>query len=153
MYSFPSTSQIRRPSPRATEKGSPPTLRNARTGEFTPPGMRLVARANRSAEWEVILLRRSPGRPAMYLCSALDTSAATTILSALASRRGSQVVRSRSAKPLFGVSIPPPASLIPKSFECPTSTRLTAGCQRIRMQTDLEEVLQCPQQTRLESKL
>ena len=46
----------------------------------------------------------------MYLRSALDTSAATTILSALASRRGSQVVRSRSAKPLFAGSIPAPAS-------------------------------------------
>ena len=46
----------------------------------------------------------------MYLCSALDRSAATTILSALASRRGSQVVRSRSAKPLFAGSIPAPAS-------------------------------------------
>ena len=47
----------------------------------------------------------------MYLCSALDTSAATTILSALATRRGSQVVRSRSAKPLFAGSIPAPASI------------------------------------------
>src|SRR6476469_9556378 len=46
----------------------------------------------------------------MYLCSALDTSAATTILCALATRRGSQVVRSRSAKPLFAGSIPAPAS-------------------------------------------
>ena len=55
-------------------------------------------------------LRRSPRRTPMYLCSALDTSAATTILSALASRRGSQVVRSRSAKPLFAGSIPAPAS-------------------------------------------
>src|SRR4029077_11447212 len=46
----------------------------------------------------------------MYLSSPLETSAATTILSALASRRGSQVVRSRSAKPLFAGSIPAPAS-------------------------------------------
>src|SRR6266404_4332776 len=46
----------------------------------------------------------------MYLRSALDTSAATTILSALVYRRGSQVVRSRSAKPLFAGSIPAPAS-------------------------------------------
>ena len=48
---------------------------------------------------------------AISLRSALDTSAATTILSALASWRGSQVVRSRSAKPLFAGSIPAPASL------------------------------------------
>ena len=43
--------------------------------------------------------RRSSRRTPVFLCSALDTSAATTILSALASRRGSQVVRSRSEKP------------------------------------------------------
>src|SRR5204863_5952767 len=46
----------------------------------------------------------------VFVSSALDTSAATTILSALAVRRGSQVVRSRSAKPLFAGSIPAPAS-------------------------------------------
>src|SRR6266404_5206670 len=48
----------------------------------------------------------------MDLRSALDTSAATTILFALTHRRGSQVVRSRSAKPLFAGSIPAPACLI-----------------------------------------
>src|SRR5262245_56900202 len=53
---------------------------------------------------------RSVRRANAYLCSALATTAATTILSALASRRGSQVVRSRSAKPLFAGSIPAPAS-------------------------------------------
>jgi hypothetical protein len=45
----------------------------------------------------------------MYICSPLDTSAAITILSVLTTRRGSQVVRSRSAKPLFAGSIPAPA--------------------------------------------
>src|SRR4051794_14349393 len=45
MYSFPSTSQIRAPSPRAATTGSPPTERNARTGEFTPPGNSSRARA------------------------------------------------------------------------------------------------------------
>src|SRR5206468_11862249 len=54
MYSFPSTSQIRALSPRATKKGSPPTLRNARTGEFTPPGIRFCARGKNSEECEVI---------------------------------------------------------------------------------------------------
>src|SRR5262245_64663427 len=34
------------PSPRRTNSGSPPTLRNARTGELTPPGMRCAARSN-----------------------------------------------------------------------------------------------------------
>src|SRR5436189_5426273 len=49
-------------------------------------------------------------RTSVYLRSALDTTAATTILFALAHWRGSQVVRSRSAKPLFAGSIPAPAS-------------------------------------------
>src|SRR5438128_11595239 len=34
------------PWPRATKNGSPPTAPNARTGEFTPPGMRARARSN-----------------------------------------------------------------------------------------------------------
>ena len=37
---LPSASQIREPSPRAMKSGLPPTERKARTGEFTPPGMR-----------------------------------------------------------------------------------------------------------------
>src|ERR1051325_12066875 len=41
------------PSARATKNGSPPTLRNARTGELTPPGMRCCARANSSEEWKL----------------------------------------------------------------------------------------------------
>src|SRR5260370_29667242 len=54
MYSFPSTSQIRAPSPRATKNGALSTLRNARTGEFTPPGIRFCARAKNSEEREII---------------------------------------------------------------------------------------------------
>src|SRR5215208_8020085 len=38
MYSLPSASQMRAPSPLAATTGSPPTPRKARTGEFTPPG-------------------------------------------------------------------------------------------------------------------
>ena|SRR6266496_1019441 len=127
MYLFPSTSQTRAPSERATKNGSPPTLRNARTGELTPPGMRCCARVKSSDDREFKkkrstlnvqrstpksekLSRLSPRRASMDLRSALDTSAATTILFALAPRRGSQVVRSRSAKPLFAGSIPAPAS-------------------------------------------
>src|ERR1041385_5816292 len=45
MYSRPSTSQIRDPSPRVTTNGSPPTPRNARTGELTPPGKSALARS------------------------------------------------------------------------------------------------------------
>src|SRR6202007_2320996 len=46
MYSFPSTSQICEPLPRSMKRGVPPTERNARTGEFTPPGMTFWARSN-----------------------------------------------------------------------------------------------------------
>src|SRR6058998_913843 len=52
MYSFPSTSQTRAPSERATKNGAPPTLRNARTGELTPPGMRSCARVKSSDDRE-----------------------------------------------------------------------------------------------------
>src|SRR5215831_10645722 len=37
---------MRLPSARATKNGSPPTDPKARTGEFTPPGMRACARSN-----------------------------------------------------------------------------------------------------------
>src|SRR5258705_9866148 len=50
MYSLPSTSQMRAPSPRAATTGSPPTPRKARTGEFTPPGKSSRARAITSAD-------------------------------------------------------------------------------------------------------
>src|SRR5690606_37742794 len=49
MYSRPSTSTSREPAPRSTKNGSPPTARNARTGEFTPPGINCFARAYRRA--------------------------------------------------------------------------------------------------------
>src|SRR5438309_2272555 len=54
MYSLPSTSQMRAPSARSTKKGLAPTPRNARTGEFTPAGIRLCARENNSDEREFI---------------------------------------------------------------------------------------------------
>ena len=47
MYELPSTSKMREPSPRAMNRGVPPTPRKARTGEFTPPGMTSCARANK----------------------------------------------------------------------------------------------------------
>src|SRR5580704_12068191 len=52
MYDRPSTSQILAPSPRATTNGSPPTPRNARTGELTPPGK--IARARFITSVELI---------------------------------------------------------------------------------------------------
>ena len=47
MYSFSSASQMCEPLPRTINGGSPPTAPNARTGEFTPPGIMLSARCCR----------------------------------------------------------------------------------------------------------
>src|SRR5580704_8212280 len=44
MNSFSSASQMCEPIPRTMNGGSPPTEPNARTGEFTPPGIILSAR-------------------------------------------------------------------------------------------------------------
>src|ERR1700683_532437 len=44
MNSFSSASQMCEPLPRTINGGSPPTEPNARTGEFTPPGIMLSAR-------------------------------------------------------------------------------------------------------------
>ena len=46
---MPSTSHTWAPSARATKYGVPPTERNERTGEFTPPGMTRWARAKSSS--------------------------------------------------------------------------------------------------------
>src|SRR5258706_12314124 len=45
MYSRPSSSVRRAPRPSRKNTGVPPTARNARTGEFTPPGMSLCERS------------------------------------------------------------------------------------------------------------
>src|ERR1017187_1781751 len=55
MYSLPSTSNRCEPSPRAMKMGCPPTLRNARTGEFTPPGIFSTARRNSSSDLVCII--------------------------------------------------------------------------------------------------
>src|SRR5579863_1175060 len=52
MYSLPSMSYSREPCPRAMNGGVPPTPRNARTGEFTPPGISFWAQANNSSDRE-----------------------------------------------------------------------------------------------------
>src|SRR5271169_241057 len=62
MYELPSTSNTREPSARAMNRGVPPTPRNARTGEFTPPGMRSWARANQASDWEVFIALLSQDR-------------------------------------------------------------------------------------------
>src|SRR2546423_10874422 len=51
MYSWPSTSQTRDPFALSTKNGCPPTARNARTGEFTPPGMYFSASAKSSSDF------------------------------------------------------------------------------------------------------
>src|SRR5437763_16378343 len=50
MYVRPSTSFIVAPCALAMKRGVPPTPRNARTGEFTPPGINSTARAKSSSE-------------------------------------------------------------------------------------------------------
>src|SRR6266436_9542035 len=111
MYSFPSTSQIRAPSPRATKNGALPTLRNARTGEFTPPGIRFCARAKNSEECDVTCRGACAKRLCIY-ARRLIQAPRQRYCPLSQKRRGSQVVRSRSAKPLFAGSIPAPACLI-----------------------------------------
>src|SRR2546427_12566807 len=54
MYSLPSTSQTQAPLALLTKNGCPPTARNARTGEFTPPGIYFSASSNNSLEFERI---------------------------------------------------------------------------------------------------
>src|SRR3989442_10737365 len=63
MYSFSSTSQILAPSARLAKNAWPPTLRKARTGELTPPGMYLSALRNNSDEREVIYSKAKVQRP------------------------------------------------------------------------------------------
>ena len=54
MYSFSSASQMCDPLPRTMNGGSAPTERNARTGEFTPPGIMLSARCCRRRDCSVL---------------------------------------------------------------------------------------------------
>src|SRR6266516_4046994 len=58
MYSLPSTSHTRAPCALLTKNGCPPTARNARTGELTPPGMYFKASANNASEFAREITRR-----------------------------------------------------------------------------------------------
>src|SRR5580765_5343921 len=60
MYSRPSASHRRLPLPRTMKRGVPPTARNARTGELTPPGMTFRERSNSSSFFEVMAVEH-PG--------------------------------------------------------------------------------------------
>src|SRR5579863_3172972 len=54
IYSFSSASQMCDPFPRTINGAAPPTERNARTGEFTPPGIMLSARCCRRRDCSVL---------------------------------------------------------------------------------------------------
>src|ERR1035441_6327503 len=71
MYSFPSTSNRCEPSPRAMKSGYPPTARNARTGEFTPPGIFNSARRNSSSDFVCVMRSRPRGHPVAALLALL----------------------------------------------------------------------------------
>src|ERR1700760_2850687 len=58
MYSRPSSSVTRAPRPLRMKTGVPPTAPNARTGEFTPPGIRRVERSKRSRLRSYIVVSR-----------------------------------------------------------------------------------------------
>src|SRR5687767_13860848 len=77
MYSRPSAPNNFEPLALLMKIGWPPTARNARTGEFTPPGKRFSARSSRRLEVSSLMrlfvteaARRAPSRRA-----ALPTSA------------------------------------------------------------------------------
>src|SRR5216110_1063486 len=54
MNSFSSASQMCDPLPRTIKGGCPPTEPNARTGEFTPPGIMLSARCCKRRDCSVL---------------------------------------------------------------------------------------------------
>src|SRR5438093_13131474 len=86
MYSLPSTSHTRAPLAFWTKNGCPPTARNARTGELTPPGMYFRASANNASDFFLGATR------AKYS----GTAASASKLSAMAkTQREPQTSRSR----------------------------------------------------------
>src|SRR4029077_917797 len=114
MYSLPSTSQIFAPFARPTKNGLLSTLRNARTGELTPPGIYFCAVLKSSDERDFKAKSTSnvqcPTSNTEFNGRKLTVRAQTGIVFPFSKRRGSKVVRSRSENPLFAVSIPAPAS-------------------------------------------
>src|SRR5438093_820777 len=62
MYSRPSSSRTRAPRPSRKNTGVPPTEPNARTGEFTPPGMRARERSNSARAPGVVVARDADDR-------------------------------------------------------------------------------------------
>jgi hypothetical protein len=64
MKVFPSTSRTVEPFALSMNRGVPPTEPNARTGELTPPGIIVFARAN--SLLEVFVVRRATGASASF---------------------------------------------------------------------------------------
>jgi hypothetical protein len=64
MKVFPSTSRTAEPFALSMKRGVPPTDPNARTGELTPPGIIVFARAN--SLLEVFVVRRGTGAFASF---------------------------------------------------------------------------------------
>jgi len=79
MKTFPSTSRTEEPFALSMKSGVPPTDRNARTGEFTPPGMSPFAIVNSLPEVVVFSLpkgvRLLPGVTVLSEKIPNDTSA------------------------------------------------------------------------------
>src|SRR6266571_865797 len=63
MYSLLSTSHTRAPCALLTKNGCPPTARNARTGELTPPGMHFNASANNASDFACEITPRRSDLP------------------------------------------------------------------------------------------
>src|SRR5438046_3056924 len=76
------------PTPRWMKTGAPPTALKARTGEFTPPGKRRLARSNSAADWGRFSLAISVG----LLAVAAAAVAVATVAGAWAARRVAVVV-------------------------------------------------------------
>src|SRR5262245_3083580 len=79
--------------------GSPPTARNARTGEFTPPGITCRARSNRALDTESLMGRQ----PSTYLacaCAALAHFFAVDVASARAQETDGHVLLGAGISPL-----------------------------------------------------
>src|SRR5581483_2711770 len=63
------------PTPRWMKTGAPPTALKARTGEFTPPGKRRLARSNSAADWGRLSLAMSVRLLAVVAGAAVGTAA------------------------------------------------------------------------------
>src|SRR4029079_7951937 len=77
MYRWPSASHRYAPCARTMKRGVPPTARNARTGELTPPGITRCARAKSCA------LRSPAASPSVDMARALGGACRLGVLGRL----------------------------------------------------------------------